>query len=149
MVNLNFSRQHHARVREHNHTHAVITLLDNAIGQDKQTASSEWSRALTVSLRFDTMTAELISSIDHPQRNLTFRRGSHQILPNGNSFVGWSERCLHSEHTADGELVMEAEVESEQLGECPSIQRLSRQRLQILSTDFSLQERTEPSNTHS
>lgn len=118
MGNLNFSRQHHARIHEQNETHTIITFLDNAVGADQQPATSQWSRALTVSLREDLepMTAEIIASYDHPKQRHSFRRGSYQVLPDGNVFVGWSERGLMSEHTADGEIVMQAELEPAKLG---------------------------------
>lgn len=35
-------------------------------------------------------------------------RGSFQILPNGNVFVGWAESSRISEHSAGGELLVEA-----------------------------------------
>lgn len=63
------------------------------------------------------MTADIIASYDHPYRKHAFRRGSYQILPNGNAFVGWSEHALQSEHTPDGKLIMQAELETRKLGE--------------------------------
>lgn len=118
MIDLEFSRQHHARLHENNDTHVVISILDNALGADAQAASASWSRAIRIVLRVDQdpMTAELVSVIDHPKHKYAFRRGSHQILPNGNSFVGWSERALQSEHAPDGEILMEAELEAAELG---------------------------------
>ena len=88
MVRLNFSRQHHVRILEQNETHTTISLLDNAVGADPQPATTPWSRGLVVTLREDTMTAELVASYDHPHRGHAFRRGSNQILPNGNVFMG-------------------------------------------------------------
>ena len=118
MGNLNFSRQHHARIHEQNETHTILTLLDNAKGADQQPPTSAWTRALTVALREDLnpMTAEIIASYDHPAHEHAFRRGSFQVLPNGNAFVGWSEHALQSEHTPDGRLLMEAELETRKLG---------------------------------
>jgi hypothetical protein len=88
MRNLNFSRQHHARIREQNETHTIISFLDNAVGADPQPATTEWSRGLLVALREDTMNAEIIASYGHPHKGQTYRRGSYQTLPNGNVFMG-------------------------------------------------------------
>lgn len=88
MGNLNFSRQHHARIHEQNETHTIISFLDNAVGADPQPATTPWSRGLVVALREDTMTVEILAEYDHPHRGHAFRRGSTQILPNGNVFMG-------------------------------------------------------------
>jgi hypothetical protein len=88
MGNLNFSRQHDARFREHNGTHTIISFLDNATGADPQPASSEWTRGLLVALDENAMTASIISSYDHPHGGRCFRRGSYQPLPSGNVFIG-------------------------------------------------------------
>lgn len=119
MNGLNFSRQHHARFHEQNDTHTIISLLDNARGQDKRTPSSKWSRALLIALRTDVqpMTAELVRSYDHPYGNHAFRRGSYQVLPNDHAWTCWSERALHTEHTVDGKLLIEARFENDKLGE--------------------------------
>ena len=120
MGNLKFSRQHDARYQGRNKTHTFISLLDNALGQDDQPPTSSSSRALLIALQTDVkpMKATVISSIDHPSGPGTFatRRGNHQILPNGNSFIGWSEQATHSEHTPDGSLIMSASLVSEKLG---------------------------------
>lgn len=41
MGDVNFSRQHHARLRENNDTHVVISMLDNALGADPQPPSNK------------------------------------------------------------------------------------------------------------
>lgn len=43
-----------------------------------------------------------------PDGELTRKRGSAEILPNGNIFAAWSDFGYMSEHTRDNELVLEA-----------------------------------------
>lgn len=116
--NFNFSRQHHARVRSQNETHTVISLFDNAKGEDNQKPTSAWSRAVIVALRTDTepMTAELVQAFDHPYKEHAWRRGNFQILNNENAFVCWSEHSLQSEHSPDGTILWEARMEPNWIG---------------------------------
>lgn len=58
------------------------------------------------------MTAKLLRHVVRPAKKLTRRRGNHQILPNGNSFVCWSDNAHISEHASDGRVVMEAQFQS-------------------------------------
>lgn len=111
-----FSRQHHARVHEQNATHAVITVFDNAIGSgNNESASSGSSWGLLLALRTNTipMTADFIARYEHPNWNRSRwspSRGSMQLLPNGNAFVGWVFDSLHSEYSANGRLLMQANL---------------------------------------
>ncbi len=116
--NTNFSRQHHARVREHNETHTILSLFDNSKGEDAQPATAEWSRAIQLSLRIDTdpMTAETILEFNHPYHEHAWRRGDYQVLDNGNAFICWSEHSLQSEHTPDGKMLWEAKMEPNWIG---------------------------------
>ncbi|KAK5173138.1 uncharacterized protein LTR77_003260 [Saxophila tyrrhenica] len=118
MGDVNFTRQHHARLHSQNKTHTIVTIMDNAKGEDAQEPSSKWSRALMIALRTDVtpMTAELIRAIDHPHKEYSWRRGAHQILDNGNSFVCWSEQALQSEHSPDGKILWEARLQVDWLG---------------------------------
>lgn len=54
------------------------------------------------------MVATLIKQFDRPDRQLTSLRGNVQILPNRNTFVGWSANGYISEFTEDGRCVLEA-----------------------------------------
>ena len=114
-----FVRQHHARIREHNLTHTIISIFDNAKAEDTEDAPSPYSRGIIVALKTNVhpMTATLLSEYPHPDGPgaFTLGRGSTQLLPNGNVFSCWVHGCLHSEHTADGKLVMEARVKQEWL----------------------------------
>lgn len=88
MIDLNFTRQHHVKIREQNETHTIISFLDNAKGADPQPASTPWSRGIIAAIREDTMQAEMLAHYDHPHQGHSFRRGSMQPLPNGNIFMG-------------------------------------------------------------
>lgn len=115
-----FSRQHHVRYRGQNETHIWLSMLDNAKGQDKQPASHEYSRGLLFAIDERKMIATLEKHYDHPYRGKgeanAIRRGNYQLLPNGNVFMGWSERAFQSEYTSDGQLVWEAMLQVDWMG---------------------------------
>lgn len=113
-----FSRQHHVRFHSQNDTHTIISIFDNAKGQDPMPPSHKFSRALLISLRTDVkpMTAEILQHFDHPHETHSPRRGDFQLLDNGNAFVCWSEQSLQTEHTPDGKMIMEAVLKSQFLG---------------------------------
>jgi hypothetical protein len=116
-----FTRQHHIRHRGSNGTHTFISILDNAAGIHKtQAASHPFSRGMVIALNENSspMTAGIVHHYDHPDGNggLADRRGNCQLLPNGNVFMGWSERALQSEHSEDGTLLMDARLEARWLG---------------------------------
>lgn len=109
-----FSRQHHARVRGQNDTHIIISLFDNARGtgpRELNHPSNSESRGLLLALKthpLDERRADIISQFSHPYGAFTDSRGSHDILPNGNHFICWTDNSLWSEHHADGRIIMEA-----------------------------------------
>jgi hypothetical protein len=105
-----FSRQHHARVLNQSDTHITLTVFDNAVGEHFQAPTSRLSRGLVISLDLTQKKASLIASYDHPQGIHTDGRGSFQILPSGNAFLNWATNCLISEHTPDGNVLMEASI---------------------------------------
>lgn len=117
VADFKFARQHHARIKFHNSTYTVISFFDNAKAEDVEDAASPYSRGLIVGLHTDTqpMTANLMLEYPHPDGHgaYTLGRGSTQVLPNGNVFSCWVNACLHSEHTLDGKLVMEARVKQQ------------------------------------
>jgi hypothetical protein len=105
-----FTRQHNIRSRGQNETHTLISILDNAKGEDSQQPSHDFSRGLIIALRTDTtpMTASLVAHYDQPRGGYAQRRGNMQVMDNGNVFMAWSERALQSEHSPDGALLMES-----------------------------------------
>jgi len=118
---VDFSRQHDAGVVSQNQTHTVIKFLDNALGEGHgalHDATHDFSRGLIVALRTDItpMVASLVAHYNHPKKNYAKSRGSMQILPNGNIFMGWSQRARQSEHSADGTVLMEASFYTDKIG---------------------------------
>ncbi|KAK5168356.1 uncharacterized protein LTR77_006926 [Saxophila tyrrhenica] len=107
-----FSRQHHVRVRSQNETHMILSVFDNAMGDHSPAVehpTNDISRGLILALKTTPpMTVELLAHYDHPQGGITNSRGSTQILPSGNIFMGWTYSSRQSEHTPDGRLLMEA-----------------------------------------
>lgn len=109
-----FSRQHDARYLEHDADHSVISLMDNAIGDmqhDSQPATHSSSRGLILELKHkqgEPYTARRLKHYIRPDGGYADRRGSLQILPNGNVFMAWTDAGYLSEHTADDEVLMEA-----------------------------------------
>ncbi|KAL4781181.1 ASST-domain-containing protein [Aspergillus varians] len=114
-VDFTFSKQHHARFVESNGTHHLISFLNNA--SDELENEEDVSSALYVQIdsAASPMTATVVKRINRPDGGLTRLRGNVQTLPNGNTFVGWSERGYQSEHSPDGHLLMEAKFVSTRL----------------------------------
>ncbi|KAB8256509.1 ASST-domain-containing protein [Aspergillus pseudonomiae] len=107
-----FSKQHHVRFIESNATHTTISFLNNASDEIEQ--GEDTSSALYVQLHTSVspMTAKVIARYNRPDGDLTRLRGNVQTLPNGNVFVGWSERGYQSEHSPEGNVLMEARFAS-------------------------------------
>ena len=91
--------------------------MDNAKAEEDEQAEAPYSRGLIVALHTSLapMKATVIQEYPHPDGvgAYSLGRGSTQVLPNGNVFTCWVSGCLHSEHTADGEIVMEARVKQQ------------------------------------
>ena len=111
-----FSRQHNIRSRGLNSTHELVSMLDNAKGQDSQSPSHDFSRGLLIALNMETMKAELVAHYDNPSQSYAPRRGNMHVLDNGNVWMGWSERAQQSEHSPDGTLLMEARFVPDWIG---------------------------------
>lgn len=108
-----FSKQHDVKFIESNATHHVISMMNN--GSDESEADENVSSALFIELdtSANPMTAKVIKRIERPDHALTRLRGNVQALPNGNTFVGWSQWGYHSEHAPNGDLLMHARFPSE------------------------------------
>ena len=103
-----FSRQHHARIVEQNETHTIISLFDNARAEGMKTATYDYTRGLILSLHDSS--AEVVAEYPHPDHEWSTSRGSLEILPNGNVFMGWTFHSRISEHAPDGKLLMKAKL---------------------------------------
>ncbi|KAJ5311735.1 hypothetical protein N7476_007595 [Penicillium atrosanguineum] len=108
-----FSKQHDVKFVSSNGTHHVISFMNNA--SDEYENEEDLSSALFVEL--DTgvtpMTARVIKRLERPDRGLTRLRGNVQPLPNGNTFVGWSQWGYHAEYAPNGDTLMYAQFASE------------------------------------
>jgi hypothetical protein len=109
----NFSKQHDARFVEQNATTTVISFLDNAV-DGKHNATSDHSTAYLVALETSTlpMVARVIRRWIRPDGKHTRARGNVQLLPNSNVFTAWSGNAYITEHTFDGDLLLEARFSS-------------------------------------
>ncbi|KAJ5358717.1 uncharacterized protein N7496_011130 [Penicillium cataractarum] len=110
-MDFTFSKQHDVKFVSSNGTHHVISFLNNA--SDERGNDENLSAALFVELDTIAMTATVIKRINRPDSGLTRLRGSVQLLPNDNVFIGWSERGYQSEHAPNGDLLMTARFVSE------------------------------------
>ncbi|OOF93687.1 hypothetical protein ASPCADRAFT_209047 [Aspergillus carbonarius ITEM 5010] len=107
-----FSKQHHARFVESNATHAIISFLNNASDEAENEESVSAAMFVQVDTTTTPMTARLLRRYNRPDGGLTRLRGNVQTLPNGNTFVGWSEQGMQSEHSPDGKVLMQARFAS-------------------------------------
>jgi hypothetical protein len=110
-MDFTFSKQHDVKFVSSNGTHHVISFLNNA--SDERDNDENMSAALFVEMDTIAMTARVIKRINRPDSGLTRLRGSVQVLPNDNVFIGWSERGYQSEHAPNGDLLMTARFVSE------------------------------------
>jgi hypothetical protein len=111
LVNFRMYRQHHVRFVDQGENYITVSFLNNA--SDEGSQDERTSSALFVKLDLVHMTATAIQRYSRPSGGLSRLRGSVQVLPSGNVFVGWSESGYQSEFTPDGECVMEARFRSD------------------------------------
>lgn len=107
-----FSKQHHAQFVASNETHITISFLNNASDEAEQEEDISSALYVQMDMTASPMTATVVNRYNRPDGSLTRLRGSVQTLPNGNVFVGWSERGYQSEHSPDGKLLMHASFTS-------------------------------------
>ena len=94
---LNFSFQHHARW---NSGIGGITLWDNGNNQI-EAASANASSGISIRINSDE-SATLVGQYVSPGRQLDSSQGSHQVLPNGNHFLGMGSQPFMYESDANG-----------------------------------------------
>jgi hypothetical protein len=93
-----FAYQHDARV----HPNGQLSIFDNVTSSQ---SSGIPSRGIVLKLDTEAMTATLVSEFAHPTRITSTSQGNHQLLPNGNSFIGWGSAPVFSEFDSNGKLV--------------------------------------------
>ncbi|MPZ79208.1 MAG: hypothetical protein GEV28_01920 [Actinophytocola sp.] len=94
-----FAWQHDARWRPGGR----ISLLDNASNLDDQGSPS---RALVLQVDERARTASLVSAFSSPDALTNGSQGSHQLLPSGDSFVGWGSRPSFTAFDPTGEVLL-------------------------------------------
>ncbi|OAP55336.1 hypothetical protein AYL99_10309 [Fonsecaea erecta] len=107
----NFSGQHHARIVAEDDNGMTITLFNNAAddrGVQANTANTSSMQVIKVYDREEPRRAELLAHYLRPDGELTKKRGSAQMLDNGNAFICWSASGYITEHTPDGRVILEA-----------------------------------------
>ena len=95
-----FALQHDARLQPD----GTITLFDNSSSPPVR----KHSRAIT--LKLDGNRATLQRALLHPDGLLSATQGSMQILPTGNTFVGWGSRRWFTEYDATGKIVLDGRL---------------------------------------
>lgn len=118
MGDLKFSRQHNIRHRGQNETHTFLSILDNAEAPDACAKTHDFPRGLLLAVQEEEKTVAVEAHYDHPYGpgGSTNKRGNYQVLPNGNVFMAWSKEAMHSEHSPNGTVLMEANLLTHWLG---------------------------------
>jgi hypothetical protein len=112
-MDFTFSKQHDAKFVSSNGTHHVISVLNNASDEGSNDENSSSALVIELDTTVTPKTARVIRRINRPDSGLTRLRGSFRPLPNGNYFIGWSERGYSSEHASNGDLLMTARFASD------------------------------------
>jgi hypothetical protein len=114
---LNFSSQHDARWLEHNETHEIISLFDNASNGFNRTANISSGMILSLDLSADPRTVTLLASfLAPPDIPISNSQGNMQVFnktdwANSNTFCGWGNVPVVTEHTPDGSIIFQGNVE--------------------------------------
>ncbi|KAJ6045066.1 hypothetical protein N7460_006421 [Penicillium canescens] len=107
---LNFSSQHHVRVRDEDEGGMTISLFNNAFDKHHQTAHS--SSGLVLRIDMDAMHVTLVHRYSSPRGLLVEKEGSVQPLESGNVFISWGAEQSLTEHILDGSrVVFEAKLD--------------------------------------
>ncbi|KAJ5362169.1 hypothetical protein N7541_003013 [Penicillium brevicompactum] len=107
-----FSKQHDAKFVESNGTHHIISFLNNASDEEFNEENVSSSLFVELDTSVTPFTARAIRRYNRPDRELSRLRGNTQLLPDDHVFTCWSKGGYISEHTAEGEVVMEANFTS-------------------------------------
>jgi hypothetical protein len=91
-----FEWQHDARMQ----SDGTITLFDDA--SDGVHTNAKQSRALRIRLNYKTHRATLVHAYTNHPSLLSISQGNVQVLPDGNTFVGWGFQPYFTEFSKDG-----------------------------------------------
>jgi arylsulfotransferase ASST len=100
--NSEFAWQHDA----HRQPDGTLTLFDNEAAPQV----GEESRGLRLALDMRSMTARVVTEYLPPDGRVSTSQGNMQVRANGNVFIGWGGLPYYSEYTADGDLLLDAEI---------------------------------------
>ncbi|KAF2704340.1 hypothetical protein K504DRAFT_507347 [Pleomassaria siparia CBS 279.74] len=108
--NLHFSSQHHALWVKENQTHTIISLFDNA--SNTFNITNPESRGMLIGIDHVERTATTLQTWEAPEKGgiLSGSQGNMQLLPDGNTLIGWGDHAFYSEHLFTGETVMYAKL---------------------------------------
>jgi outer membrane protein assembly factor BamB len=98
-----FAWQHDVRI----HPGGTMTIFDN---EGSPFVAGGQSRAIVLAVDQRRMTADLRHEYRHPSPLAASSKGSVQLLPNGNVFVGWGAEPFVSEFSPSGELLFDARL---------------------------------------
>ncbi|CAG8945352.1 unnamed protein product [Penicillium salamii] len=107
-----FSKQHDAKFIESNGTHHLISFLNNASDEEFNEENQSSSMFVQLDTSVKPWTARVVKRYIRPDYQLSRLRGNTQLLPNDHVFTCWSKGGYISEHTAEGEAVLEANFTS-------------------------------------
>jgi hypothetical protein len=99
--NTTFAFQHDVRLRANN----LVTIFDDGAGPP---VVHKQSRALTLRLDTQHMTATLVSQYEHRPPLLAAYEGNVQPQPGGDQFVGWGQQPYFTEFDSRGQAVFDA-----------------------------------------
>jgi hypothetical protein len=91
----NFKWQHDARIQPN----GTLTVFDDGAGY---TTNARQSRGLRIRLNFKKMKAVPVQTYDAQPAQLALSRGSMQVLPDNDVFIGWGEAPAFSEFGRHG-----------------------------------------------
>ncbi len=97
-----FAWQHDAERQDD----GTLTLFDNQAAPE----IGEESRGLRLEVDTDTMTASVVTEYLPPDGRLSESQGNFEQMADGAVFIGWGSNPFYSLYTADGELLMDAEL---------------------------------------
>ncbi|MEU6266749.1 arylsulfotransferase family protein [Saccharopolyspora shandongensis] len=92
-----FARQHDARWLPD----GTMSLFDNAASKPGPV-----SRAIVLDVDQQARTARLVRAFPHPGGGTSVSQGDHQVLPGGNSFVGWGSQPQFTEFDQNGAVAL-------------------------------------------
>jgi hypothetical protein len=87
--------QHNAIVQ----SDGTVTMFDDGGGPPRV---HKFSRGVRIRLDLSHMTASLVKEYDHPPQIASAFEGGEQLLPNGDTFVGWGQQPYFTEFDSHG-----------------------------------------------